>query len=150
MSERPKTITFVRPTPCTGVGCAGEAVDSDHQPRSCPQPRPVNDYQARTAAHLAKVADLAPQLPGDAVISHESAALVFGLPTYDVPAAVRVTRGRGRSVRTSDVHVIRAELRPWDRTSIRDIPVTSPARTVVDLGRRLPFGQALVTADAAL
>jgi hypothetical protein len=110
----------------------------------------VTDYQARKSEHLHRVADLARQLPADAVISHESAALVLGLPTYDVPAAVRVTRLRGRSVRTSDVHVFRADLRPWDRTVVCDIPVTSPARTAIDLGRRLPFGQALVTADAAL
>jgi hypothetical protein len=110
----------------------------------------MQDYEAQRAEHLSRVAALAGQLPADAVISHESAALVHGFPTYAVPAAVRVTRTRGRVVRTSDVHVHRADLRPVDRRVVRDTPVTAPARTVIDLGRRLPFGQALVTADAAL
>ena len=110
----------------------------------------VLDHGARRAAHLARVVDLAQTLPADAVISHESAALVHGLPTYDVPAAVRVTHPSGRAMRTSDLHVHRASLRPQDRRIVDGIPVTSPARTVVDLGRWLPFGAALVTADAAL
>src|SRR4051812_24223812 len=79
----------------------------------------MHDYEAQRAEHLECVTALAAQLPADAVISHESAALVYGFPTYAVPAAVRVTRTRGRVVRTSDVHVHRAELRPADRRLVR-------------------------------
>ena len=110
----------------------------------------MQDYEAQRAEHLARVRDLAGQLPADAYISFESAALVRGYPTYAVPSAVRVTRTRWRVVRTSDLHVHRAGLRPVDCDVVDGIPVTSAARTVIDLGRRLPFGQALVTADAAL
>lgn len=104
----------------------------------------------RRADHAARAAALGVQLPADAVISHESAAILLGLPTYDVPAAVRVTRTRGHGARTSDVHVHRAQLRPRDRGLAEGIPVTTAPRTAIDLARRLPFGQALVTADAVL
>jgi len=110
----------------------------------------MNDVEARRLEHLTRAVELGRQLPADAVISHESAAILHGLPTYDVPAAIRVTRTRGRVVRTSDVHLHRAALRPCDRGMAQAVPVTSVARTVIDVGRRLPFGQALVTADAAL
>ena len=62
----------------------------------------------------------------------------------------RVSRTKGHGTRTSDVHVFRSGLRAQDRDVVAGVPVTSGARTVVDLGRRLPFGEALVTADAAL
>ena len=105
---------------------------------------------ARRLEHLQRALDFARELPADAVLSHESAAIVAGIPTYDVPAAVKVTRTRGRGVRTSDLHVYIAGLRSLDRDLANGVPVTSAARTAVDLGRRLPFGAALVTADGAL
>src|SRR4051795_5822255 len=125
-------------------------VDSDHQRPGRLEPVRMNEHEARRLEHLTRAVDLGRQLPPDAVISYESAAILFGLPTYDVPSAVRVTRLKGNGFRTSDVHVHRAGLRPCDRTVAHEVPVTSIARTVVDLGRRLTFGQALVTADGAL
>jgi hypothetical protein len=108
------------------------------------------DGDARRLEHLERALEFARQLPADASLSHESAALVAGIPTYDVPAAVRITRTRGRAVRTSDLHVYIAGMRPWDRNTVDGVPITAHARTAVDLGRRLPFGAALVTADGAL
>ncbi|HET6816189.1 MAG TPA: hypothetical protein VFH66_03050 [Mycobacteriales bacterium] len=110
----------------------------------------MNDQELRRAEHAARAIELGLHLPPDAAISHESAAILRGWSTYDVPAAVRVTRTRGNGFRTSDIHVHRAGMRPTDRDVAQGVPVTSAARTVIDLGRRLPFGQALVTADAAL
>ena len=71
---------------------------SSPQTRGCPlapgleQPALVQDDEARRREHAERARDLGRQLPPDAVISHESAAILFGLPTYCVPAAVRVTR----------------------------------------------------------
>jgi hypothetical protein len=110
----------------------------------------VNEHEIRRQEHLEQALHLGGQLPPDAFVSHESAAIIRGWATYDVPAAVRISRTRGHGVKTSDVHVFRAGLRPQDRDVFAGVPVTSGARTVVDLGRRLPFAQALVTADAAL
>lgn len=108
------------------------------------------DAADRRTAHLDHARMLGSGLPDGVVLSHESAAIVHGLATYGVPAAVRLTGTHVRAMRTSDAHIHRAQLRDDDVTDVEGIPVTSMARTVVDLGRRLPFGAALVTADAAL
>ena len=110
----------------------------------------MTDHELRRLEHRERALELGSHLPPDAALSAESAAIVSGLATYDIPAAVRVTQTRSQGFRTSDVHVLRAGLRLHDITVVDGVPVTSMARTVIDLGRRLPFGQALVTADAAL
>ncbi|HET6910386.1 MAG TPA: hypothetical protein VFH54_13675 [Mycobacteriales bacterium] len=110
----------------------------------------MDEFEARRSAYLERILQLAQGLPVDAVISDEAAAVVRRWPVYRLPAPVMVTRTRGRAMRTSDVYVRIAGLRPWDRTVVDGIPCTSAARTVVDLGRRLPFREALVVADAAL
>jgi hypothetical protein len=115
-----------------------------------PHHQRVNDYELQRAEHLHRVKLLAAALPADAVISHESAAVVLGYPVYALPAAVKVTRTRGRGVRTSDVHVHVAQLRPKDIVVVDGVQVTSGARTTVDLARRLPFRESLVVADGAM
>ncbi len=90
-----------------------------------------------------------------AVASHEDAALVHGLALLDRPrpemCAVTVppspTLGRRPRAR---VHPHTAAL-PDAHIRYRDgIPVTSVARTVVDLARTLPFRSGVVVADSAL
>jgi hypothetical protein len=60
----------------------------------------------------------------------------------------RARRSGGRSGR--QVHVHTAPLDPEEVTAVDGIPVTSVARTVVDLARSLPFEPAVAVADAAL
>lgn len=92
--------------------------------------------------------------PG-AVASHEDAALVHGLALLDRPRAgvhaltVPASRTLGRR-RRECIHVHTAAL-PEAHVRYRDgIPVTSVARTVVDLARTLPFRSGVVVADSAL
>lgn len=110
----------------------------------------MNEFEQRRAEHLQRVRQLAESLPEDAVISHESAAVAHGFPLYTLPAALKVTRTRGRAVRTSDVHVHIAQLRPQDVTIFDGIPVTSGARTAVDVARRVSFREGLVITDGAV
>jgi hypothetical protein len=91
----------------------------------------------------------------DAVASHEDAALVHGLALLERPPAdvcsvtLPASRARGRT-RRPDIHVRTAAL-PDAHVRFRDaIPVTSVARTVVDLARTLPFRSGVVVADSAL
>jgi hypothetical protein len=84
------------------------------------------------------------------VISHRSAALLYGLPLLggapERPDLTVEPRGTG-DVAGALLH--RARL--GDDVEIIDgTAVTSPARTVVDLARTLPFTAAVVAADAAL
>ncbi|MEV5709499.1 type IV toxin-antitoxin system AbiEi family antitoxin domain-containing protein [Actinoallomurus sp. NPDC052274] len=89
----------------------------------------------------------------DAVASHRSAARIHGIETLKPPPdVVTLTRpaeapGRGKC---RGIHVERAAL-PRDHLRRKGgIPLTTPARTVVDLARTLPFREGVVVADSAL
>ena len=86
----------------------------------------------------------------DAVVSHTSAARLRGWPLRrNADASVRLTdpvqwrRGDGYLLN-------RAPLPPSDRTRRGPVPVTSPARTLVDCAREWPLEDAVVAMDAAL
>lgn len=88
----------------------------------------------------------------DAVASHETAAALWGIPTLGRDRKVHVTRARRHQGRADydgvAVHHARLDA---DHVTIHDgIPVTTPARTVVDLARRRRFRAGVVAADAAL
>jgi len=91
-------------------------------------------------------------LLGPSVVSHLSAAVLHQLP---LPAGrlnlVQVTQpGAGSGRRRGHVHRHAAPLQPDEVVEVEGMPVTSLARTVVDLGRSLPFADAVAVADAAL
>jgi hypothetical protein len=90
----------------------------------------------------------------DVVASHESAALVHGLPLLHEPPEGTVTLTRsarthlGHSAAAVRNHT--AELPRAHRTMRLGVPVTTMSRTVIDLARVLPFADAVVIADAAV
>ena len=67
----------------------------------------------------------------DAVLSHRSAARLWGLLPHE--GVIEVTTPRGRRKRR-DLHYIRSSVGTFDRTVHRGIPVTTVARTLFDLG----------------
>ena len=101
--------------------------------------------------HRELVFATAPQLHDAAVSSHGSAAVLHGLPIW--PTAidrVHVTRNRsGGGNRRAVVRVHAAPLTEMDMT-IDGVPVTSLARTVLDLCRIVPIEQAVAAGDRAL
>lgn len=91
----------------------------------------------------------------DSVLSHHTAALVWGLPTpgfrewWEEPPSLTLPTGSDHRQR-GGCTLRTASLRPGDVT--RDAlgyPVTSLARTAIDLAAGLPLPQALVILDAA-
>ncbi|MGQ0572574.1 MAG: hypothetical protein ACT4RN_00025 [Pseudonocardia sp.] len=111
---------------------------------------PAADAAAR---HLALARATLDDLSPDAVLSHVSAAVAHGLDVWAVPLGqVHVTRHRGRSGgrRTRGVHTHVAPLCPDEIVLVDGMATTSPARTVTDVARSLPFEHAVVVADAAL
>lgn len=86
------------------------------------------------------------------VVSHLSAAVLHQLPLPLVRLRyVQVTRpAAGSGQRRGLVHRFAAPLATDEIAVVDGIPVTSLARTVVDLGRTLPFADAVAAADAAL
>lgn len=99
-----------------------------------------------------RVRATAPDLAPDAVISHASAAAVYGLPLWGVGLdRVHVTRDRRHGGRVDPrLHVHSAVLTAEDLVVVDGLAMTSAARTVADLARSLAFEAAVVVADAAL
>lgn len=116
----------------------------------------LGTVQVRRGLHVAQPGDeariAAAVLRLDAVASHETAAAIWGIPTLGHVSSVQLTRQR-RSQGTAtyeDVVVHHARLGHHEMVVHKGVPVTTPARTVVDLARRRPFRAGVVAADAAL
>jgi hypothetical protein len=99
-------------------------------------------------------AALAATASPDAVASHESAALVHGLPLLHEPSAGTVCLTRSsrapRDHSVTGVQNYSARLPRGHVTTVNGAPVTTIARTAIDLARKLPFTDAVVVADAAV
>jgi predicted transcriptional regulator of viral defense system len=78
-----------------------------------------------------------------AAVSHRSAAFLWGLlPVAEGPVDVIVAGGDGRARRHA-IHVHRSQSLARPDVTLREgIPVTTPARTIVDLRRALTWGWA--------
>ncbi len=102
--------------------------------------------------HRQLIKATAPQLRPGAVISHGSAAALHALPVWpEAVQRVHVTRDRSRGAKRRNlVEVHGAPLGDGALTLIEGLAVTSLSRTVLDLGRTLPFDQAVAAGDRAL
>jgi len=112
-------------------------------------PRPAADEDHR---HRALVTATAAGLRTPGTVSHVSAALLHGLPLWQVVhERVHVIRrppaaGSG----SARVHLHVARLPDHEVSVAGGIAVTDVTRTVVDVARSVPFESGVVTADAAL
>lgn len=89
-------------------------------------------------------------LGDDAVIGRQTAACLHGL-TSTPPSPVHVLLPNGSTVRRRKLLAPHyATWSPADVTSVQGIACTRPERTVVDLARVLPAGEALAVVDSAL
>ncbi|KQY46638.1 hypothetical protein [Cellulomonas sp. Root137] len=83
--------------------------------------------------------------------SHESAALLWGLPLWRTPSLTHVVAGyTAGSGRDTDVAHHPVSLPADQRASARGLPVTSLERTAVDCASTMPAMEGLIIADAAL
>jgi hypothetical protein len=92
------------------------------------------------------------QTSADAVVSHMSAAVLHGLPTWSNELVrIHLTRARdgGGKVRRY-THLHTSALPREDVVEVGGHPVTSLARTVVDLSRTLSMARSVPIGDAAL
>ncbi len=109
---------------------------------------PTDEDQRHRARVAATVAGR--RVPG--TVSHASAALLHGLPLWQVVhQRVHVIRrppaaGSG----STRVHLHVAQLPVQEVTEVGGIEATNVTRTVVDVARSVPFESGVVTADAAL
>lgn len=114
---------------------------------------PEDDSSAMSAVHRYRrlIRATWPGCSAGSVLSHHSAAVLWGLRVDSVPDRVEITRppsngGQDRGC----VHLRIARLDASEVSVVDGLPVTSMARTVVDLARCLPPAQSVVTGDAAL
>ncbi|MGH8838895.1 MAG: hypothetical protein ACRDVO_06500 [Jiangellaceae bacterium] len=114
--------------------------------------RAVYAAMTREQLHVALVHAAVRSLAKPAVVSHVSAAVLRGLPSWGLDLSlVHVTRGDLHSPRIEGgVHHHAGELRNDDLEQIDGIWVTSPARTAIDTARVTAFEAAVVVTDALL
>jgi hypothetical protein len=90
------------------------------------------------------------RVPG--IVSHASAAVLHGLPLWNVRLSrvhmIRRPPANGSGTKRLHLHI--ARLPDDEVTAINGIVVTDVTRTVIDVARSLPFESAVVVADAAL
>jgi hypothetical protein len=103
--------------------------------------------------HLIRAKAVLRALEQPAALAHVSAAVALGLPVWGADLSlvhvVRPARRHGSRVEAGVAHHA-AQLPSEHLTLAEGVPVTSPARTVVDHSRSVPFESGVVTADAAL
>ena len=114
--------------------------------------RAVYAAMTREQLHVALVHAAVRSLAKPAVVSHVSAAVLRGMPSWGLDLSlVHVTRGDLHSPRIEGgVHHHAGELRNDDLEQIDGIWVTSPARTAIDTARVTEFEAAVVVTDALL
>ena len=84
-------------------------------------------------------------------VSHDSAALLWGLELVTHPDRLTVTVERDRSrASRAGARVHRRDLPRDDRVHRDGLWLTTPLRTVLDLCRSLPLAEAVAVADSAL
>lgn len=102
--------------------------------------------------YLAKVHAVALTRKSEPVFSHESAALLWGLPTLHTwPSAVHVLAGRRRAVRTGNGIIWHfGDVPDEDVVPLGGLLVTSLERTLVDLARTRSMQWSVAAIDHAL
>ncbi|WP_405491533.1 hypothetical protein [Nocardia sp. NBC_00511] len=110
-------------------------------------PGPASTFDRREQ-HRLRIEALLPEMAEDTVVSHQSAAVLYGTTLWRAPlervCVTRNRRGGGRTRPSTRVHGS-----PVDSVvDIGGLPVTTPARTIVDLALSLPFDAAVVAGDA--
>ncbi len=108
--------------------------------------------QSLVDRHITLIKSMVPAVSPDAVISHWSAAAIHGLPlrTSDLERVSLTNPYGGNGRRTSYTYVRKALIDADEWVTIDGLRVTSLARTVTDLVRRLPREWGVIVADAAL
>lgn len=111
----------------------------------------TDQAEARLRLALARIAAVAAQTTTAPVVSHLSAALVWGLPTWHLPTTVHLLHPVRRSGRSAaDVTWHRSKTEERRTVSLSGLSVTGLERTVVDCLMTASPLDAVVIADAAL
>ncbi|MQY20787.1 endonuclease domain-containing protein [Nocardia macrotermitis] len=99
------------------------------------------------ARHRMLAAAVLPEMAADAVVSHQSAAAIYGAPIWAAPMdRLCVTRNRSNGGRIKPD--LKVHCTPIDAVAEVDgLLLSTPARTILDLGRTVSFESAVVAGD---
>ena len=99
------------------------------------------------ARHRVLAAAVLPDMAADAVVSHQSAAAIYGAPIWAAPMdRLCVTRNRRNGGRIKPD--LKVHCAPIDTVAeVGGLLLSTPARTIVDLGRTVSFESAVVAGD---
>lgn len=101
-----------------------------------------------TEQHIHLVRETARRVGEGLSVSNRSAADLWGIPYLgDRPGKVEVTAKRAGGGRQSSNLRYHTTARPPDPIDLDGVPVTSPARTAVDIARTLGFASGLMAFD---
>jgi hypothetical protein len=114
--------------------------------------RSVWEAMTPVQRHVALVHAVVQSLDVPAVVSHQSAVVICGLPAWDLDLSlVHVTRDDLHSPRIEGgVHHHAGKLLDEDLSEVDGIAVTAAARTAIDTARGTLFEPSVVVADAML
>lgn len=105
----------------------------------------------RDGDHVLRAAAAAVQAGRGAVVSHRSAAVLHGIDLIGSPGDVTITgRPAGGRKGSRGVHLYTTLLPAEHVTTKFGVPVTTVARTVIDLARTSTFADGVVAADSAI
>jgi hypothetical protein len=129
-----------------GLARAGELVVVRHGAYADAPPASALDRHRRL------IAGTVPLLGGATVLSHVSAGVLHGLPSWEsmLGRVTAIRRSNGHGSRRRYLHVRTAGLAPGDVVEVDGHLATSLERTAVDLARSLDFERAVAVLDAAL
>lgn len=108
-------------------------------------------WERSERAHRLLTRVVAQRLDAGVAVSHQSAALQFGLPSWGLMLdRVQITRSRGRARSDRALRVHRSPLAPGDTQLLNGLRVTVAARAVVEAACSTSYEVGVVVADAAL
>jgi hypothetical protein len=101
--------------------------------------------------HLLKTRAVVNRLGPGAVVSHQSAAVLHGLPTWGLDLSqVHVTKASGRTRSDSIADVHRSRFDPGELTVVDGLQVVTPSRAVAETACVSSYEVGVVLGDAAL
>lgn len=130
----------------TDIAVPGRSIASDSTPWGISMAAGVSAQNWRDR-HRLLIEAVLPEMAEGSVVSHQSAAVLYGAPLWRTPLdRVCVTRNRRGGGRTRPYTKVHGS--PLDSAvEIDGMLVTPPARTVIDLALSLPFEAAVVAGD---
>jgi very-short-patch-repair endonuclease len=117
----------------------------------CGWPADEQPWERTRRLHLLLTRAVLQRMGEGAVVSHQSAAVLHGLPIWGLDLErVHLTKSTGRARSDRAIQVHRSPLEPDDVGEVLGLCLTSPARAIVETACTSSYEVGVVLADAAL